>query len=210
MHESSAEISIYIFIEENVYIVGLQTPSMAKLRYIIPALLFLTLGLILWVNPEGSITAGMPLENVPGGAPSIYVILIAAGVVLGVATLTNAKSRINEPSPMVDDPLRRTLDPAKIDTAGYVSLDVKGEISEIKPIVRPMSIGGKEDVETVRQMLREGPYVIVLNIAKVRQNTEDLKQWLRSLEHTVKARNGGLVGLDKNHLLITSEIKIKK
>ncbi|MFQ5620429.1 MAG: hypothetical protein ACE5FT_01140 [Candidatus Nanoarchaeia archaeon] len=182
---------------------------MAKLRYIVPALLFLTLGLVLWINPSGSVTASLPLDNVPGGAPSVYVLLIIGGVVLGVSTLRRTDNKI-EPAPMVDDPLKRTVDPLKTDSEGYVNLDSKLVETKIKPIIRPLAINGKEDVETVRQLLREGPYVLVLNISKVRNNMDELKQWLRSLDHTVRARNGGIVGLDKTHILVTSEVKIKK
>jgi len=83
-------------------------------------------------------------------------------------------------------------------------IDTNGEIT-----VMPYGMTRKDDIEKLRDILREGRRVVLVDISKVR-HIPDLKEWFRQLQNTVKAQGGSICGLDKKHVLVISGTKVKR
>ncbi len=212
---------IYISIEVGHYRIGttfiyeLCAPFfMVSLRLILPALLFLSLGLILWVDPLGSATALLPVDSIPGGAPSVYILLIIAGILLGGTTLHKATreprahpANEEDPEPIV---IKRDRAEAREsdETSESQGLGIQSAEEAPKTIIRPLRITGKQDISLVQELLRDGPHVLFLNIGAVKNNADLLRQWLRIIEHTANANGGKVLGVDAEHVLATSGVMI--
>lgn len=164
---------------------------MARTRYILPALLALSLGLVLWVDPTGAVSGMMGLDTIPGGGFA-YALLLLGGILLGVLTLRD----LDAETP------RRTSEPAQ----EYINIPVS-PVKQEKPLVRQLKISERKDIEHARALLRSQPYVLILDVTGVPR--DECKRWLRQLQHTVEARQGRLIGLDSYRILATSEIEIR-
>lgn len=99
------------------------------------------------------------------------------------------------------------------DKDGFVSVGgvvtSVGSVKSSEIAVMPYGMTRKDDIEQIRNILRSGNRVILVDISKVR-HIPDLKEWFRQLQNTVRAQGGSICGLDKKHVLITSGAKVKR
>ena len=154
----------------------------------------------------GSITASLP-ANIPGGASSLYILLIIGGVLLGGMTIHQATRTAIQPAEEDPEPVVIQRKPL-VTEEGPEGLLIKPTEDTPKPVIRPLRITSKQDIATVQSLLREGPHVLFLNISAVKNDADMLRQWLRIIEHTAKANEGKVLGIDGEHILATSGVHI--
>ncbi len=198
---------------------------MTSTRLILSALVCLSLGLLLWVDPSNSITGALP-TSISTESPLISLLFILAGVVLGGMTLTHAPHK-PEPvdgyrTPEVHDPFeepviikreKKNAEEKENGAAGGTSgedVGIQYAEEQVKASVRFLRINSKSDITTAQELLRDGPCALIMNISRVTTTPEELKQWLRILEHTAKAQSGKVLGLDQQHILATSQMDIRR